>query len=603
MTRRGKIEFDGRDLRVSPPVNPSKEVKNILGGKWIDGAWSVAPTSLNVLTLCEWYGDDILDGAPEDVQDLARMPWGFRGFNEDERAQAEDHPSWATLYEHQRVAIEYAYCNPHASNMFGVSWGLGKGAISVVAADLVDAANVLVLAPLSLGPAWRHEFARWSDRERPFKRAKAGDREPLREGVTVANHEVIQELVLRDEDGNVSQPDWITNAKRVKSWISEGPLKRDAKKNKMVPARERITRVRRDYLDVAWDLIIVDESVMLKNRRAVKADVLLALRKAAGDPFVWELSASPTTKFNDDLFKQIQILMPRAFRSYWRFAEFFTTVDKEGWGWTIEGNKPHVDPKHYLRDLVLFISEDDAGLDLPEYIEPPDGITVAPGDRQREALDSMLDEWVVELEDADEPVVADTWLSRSTRLQQLTSNLGALPKPNGNGFHKRDSIKEDMLIEFLANGDLKPPLLVWTWFVETTHSVADRLRKDTDLSVGAVTGADSTSHKDDTIAAYKDGDIDALVLQMGVGKFGHTFTHTRGIYYHDRTFDSDAYTQSRRRVRRIGLEHRPTLIVPKIANSADDLIDANLAGKLTSMASLTNANLAELLRSIRSDAS
>jgi hypothetical protein len=599
MTATPALTFDGRDLLVSPPSFPSEEIKHELGGRWDGSAWHVAPTSLNVLRLIEWYGIEILHGAEQDIRDLAELDWGFASFSDDERAQAREHPQWDTLYEVQREGAEYLFCNPHGTGLLGLSWGLGKAATSIVAADLLDAQRVLVLAPLTLAPAWIDEWNTWgvgaASGVRNVKRATKDDRTPGTSGVTIANHEVIQEVVLRDEDGNVIQPEWVTNARRVKQWIADGPTKKNAN-GKTVPVRERIVRVRRDYLDAQWDLIICDESVMLKNRKAVKANVLLSLRKKH-DPFLWLLSASPKTKYNDDLHKQLEIMYPRAFKSYWRTAEFFTHVDKSGWGWSIEGDRLDRDPQHYLRDLLWMKSEDDAGVDLPEYIES--AMPVEATAQQRAALDTMLEDWIVELEEAEEPVVADNWLARSTRLQQITSNLGALPKPNGKGFFKPNSAKEELLIDLLERDDLKPPLLVWTWFIETTGLLAERLEKH-GLHVEAVVGTDTTKHKDSALGAFKTADLDALVLQMGVGKFGHTFTKTRSIYYHDRTFDSDAYVQSRRRVRRIGLEHRPTLIVPKIRESADELIDANLEGKLRSIARLSNANLADLLRSLRS---
>jgi SNF2 family DNA or RNA helicase len=186
----------------------------------------------------------------------------------------------------------------------------------------------------------------------------------------------------------------------------------------------------------------------------------------------------------------------------------------------------------------------------------------------------------------------------STRLQQITSNMGSLPKGEKE-FHKRCSIKEDLLVELIQQGDIETPLLVWTWFVETTQAVKERLEKEfKDLRISSVHGAMKAEAKDDAIDAYKDGELDVLVLQMGVGKFGHTFTDTKTVFYHDRSFDSDAWVQSLRRVRRIGLKHRPVLLIPKIENSIDELIDANLAGKLTSIAKMTKSDLAALLKSL-----
>ena len=593
------IEFDGKNLLVTTPYSQSKEIKEDLGGQWDKklNVWKLPPISLNVLQLVAWYGSEILEGAPDEIRELAESPWGFLGFSDEERAIAQRHPSWDTLYPFQQEGVEYLYCNPHGAALCALSWGLGKGAVSIVAADLLNAERVLVLAPLTLATAWVGEFERWSAHARDIKRAHAGDREPG-DGVTIANHEVIQEIVLRDEDGVVFQPDWATNARRVKEWQKEGPDTVDPRTQKEKPVRQRIVRVRRDYLDVDWDLIVIDESVLLKNRKAIKTNVLTQLRKGR-DPFIFELSGSPTTKYRDDLFRQMQILAPRAFKSYWRFAEFFCVVDRDGWGWTIEGDRPDRDPQNYLRDFIWVMSQDQALLDLPEYIDKHVPLEALPN--QRKALDQMFKDWVVELEEDPDALVADNWLARSTRLQQITSNMGTLPKPSG-GFFKRESAKEDLLFKFIEQGDIEYPLLVWTWYVETTHALMDRFaKKAKHLKSASVIGEDSRQWKDDTIADFKNGELDVLVMQMNIGKFGHTFTGTKTVFYHDRTFDSDAWVQSLHRVRRIGLKHRPVLIIPSVLESADQLINANLEGKLESIARMTNADLMRLLRSLYAD--
>lgn len=631
---RAGITFDEQsgDLLVRPPHYPSYEVKEDLGGRWADDvrAWRVPPTALNVLRLVQWYGEDMLEDAPQDVIDLYREPWGFPGFTDEERARAEAHPTWRTAYPFQREGIEYMFCNPHGAALCALSWGMGKGLVSTVTADLLDARRILVLAPLSLGPTWTRETRRWSEHDRAIKRATADDRAPLDgPSVTIANHEVIQEVILRDEKGEIvkddlmhmhavglsewlkendertyrryqrsfddPEVDWTRNTALVSRWIRAGPTRVNAR-GKREPVRRRITQVRRDYINGAWDLVIVDESVLLKNRRAVKGDVLAQLLRRA-NPYVFLLSGSPTTKYRNDLWRQMALLMPRAFRSYWRFTEFFCVVDKDGWGWTIEGDRPENDPHRYLKDFMWVKSQDEALKDLPEY--EPQYFDLEATAAQRRALDQLLREWVVEVE-ADDPdkVVADNYLAYMTRLQQITSNMGALPKPRG-GFFPASGAKTDMLLQLLEEEDAKPPLLVWTWYVETTRIVYELLQRRTDLSIGIVYGSMNRDAKDSNIEAYRTGEADVLVMQMGVGKFGHTFTHTRSVYYHDRAFDSDAWVQSLARVRRIGLRHNPVLFVPKVIESADELIDANLEGKIHSIARLTNADLARLLRSLR----
>lgn len=585
------------------PRRSAPEIKQELGGRFDkkSGLWKLPPISLNVLKLVEFYGEGILDGAPEEVIDLYAEPWGFAGFSDEELEMAEAHPRWGDLYEFQKEAVEFYFCNPHACGLLGLSPGLGKTAVSVVTFDLLALKRVLVLAPLTLAKAWGAEIQAWAGDERDVRRATAGDRDPG-DGITVTNHEVIQELILKDEEGQISQPEWISNARKVKEWIQEGPLTEDPKTGKRIKARKRIVRIRRDYLGVDWDLVIADESILLKNRKAVKTDVLMTLRKEVKDAWFWELSGAAISKYRDDLYRQMQIMYPRAFTSYWRFAEFFCIVDKDGWGWTIEGDKPNVDAHLYLKDLLFVRSQEEVLPELPKYILQELPLDATPA--QRKALDSMFDDWIVEAEEEpDETVEASNWLARMVRLEQITSNMASLPKPSGKGFFPESSATTDALIEKVKNEEVEYPMLVWTWFVETARVVEKRLKKSNKkLRVASVVGPDKSSHKDKVIQDFKDGELDVLVMQMGVGKYGHTFTKTKTVFYHDLTSAADPLLQSLRRVPRIGLKHRPLLIIPKIEDSAYEIIQANLDDKLPSIAKLTKSDLAAALTAAKDEA-
>lgn len=598
------ITLEDKDLLVKPPRYPSTEVKEKLGGRWDKErkAWRLAPTSLNVLKLEEWYGREFIAQAPEVVRDLAWQEWGFEGWSVEEFAEAYKHPHWSTLFDFQKESVEYLCCNPHQKSMVVLTPGLGKTAVSVVAADILKIKRVLILAPVKLAKNWKREIRMWEESERDVKRATNEDRVPDAD-VVVANHEVIQELVLKDENGEILQPEWISNAKKVKEWIDAGPTKFDQEKKKRVPVRERIVRLRKDYAEIKWDLVICDESILLKARKAVKTFVLQTLAREV--PWMWFLSGSPTSKFRDDLWRQLNLLFKRGFSSYWRFAEMFCIVEKTQWGWNIAGDNPEVDPQHYLRDFIFVKDQEDPDVlpDLPDYITRPIEIEMHP--RQRKAFDQMLDEWIVELEDADpdeKPVETTAEIGKMTRLQQITSNMCNLPKDTKGGKYKALSAKEDLLVDLIENDDLTFPLLVWTWYVPTAHAIYDRLNSHKSLKgkVAIVTGETDSDEADDLIEAYKAGEYEVIVMQMGAGKYGFTMTNTKTVYYHDRSFDADAWVQSLRRVRRIGLKHRPVLIVPQCEDSMDEVIDLNLEGKMASISDLTNAKLLDLLRRLRS---
>lgn len=599
---RAAIEISGKELLVKPPKFPSNEVKETLGGRWdkTRKVWRLPPTSLNVLTLVDWYGHEILAGAHPVVRDLADHEWGFQGFGPANRKleeRAVNHPEWENLYEFQREGVEYLVCNPHRGAILALSPGLGKSPTSIVAADVLGATRILVVAPLTLARNWIAYWDDWASMYRSWSRATKANKDPQTECV-VTNFETLYEAVYMDEYGDIWEypPNYDKNEKllgeirggaAIKKWINEGPKEEHKKTGKMVPMRKRIVQCRESFARVDWDLIIIDESILLKNRKAVKVDVLEEL--TAYGKQVWLLSGSPTAKFRTDLFPQVKMIMPRGFKSYWRFAEFFCVVDREGWGWSIEGDRPDHDPQRYLKDLLFVRNQKDVLSELPDYLYDPIEIDLNPN--QQKAFTALAEDMETQLESG-KRVTAEIKLAQYTRMMQTTSNLVNLDR------NLRSSAKEDLLMTLIEQGDIEFPLLVWTWWVPTTQSIYDRLWDETGLEVDMVVGEMNGDDKEEVLEAYREGDLDVLVLQMGVGKFGHNLQDTRTVFYHDRHFDSDAYLQSLRRVRRIGLEHRPRLIVPRARYSADPLVEMNLAGKLQSVAKVANHDLRELMRSL-----
>lgn len=616
----GAITVEGKDILVTPPRYPSEEVKKELGGRWDKkaGAWRVAPTSMNVQKLVEWYGSDILEGAPAPVCDLYFEEWGFPGWyvrgtetpnghHDELRERAEAHEKWGVLFPFQRLCVEYMCCNPHNGDLVGLSPGLGKTVVTAVAMDVLQCTRVLILAPLTLARNWIAELNTWSTQYRSMSRATAASKDPTTE-LVVTNFETMFEPTFRDEDGNVFQSEDMltyevedeehtgkaTNPRHAKAWIEAGPKKYN-QQGKLVPARERIVQARKSYAAIDWDLIVVDESILFKNRKAVKVDVVQQLAKYAHQ--VWLLSGSPTAKYRDDLYPQLKTIMPRGFSSYWRFAETFCIVEQGKWGWTIEGDRPGIDLHGMLKDFLFVRDQKDVLPELPDYIYRPLELSLTP--EQRKAHNQMLDQWVVELED-EENVEAPNRLAQMTRLQQITSNLCNL-KDSKDKRMASSSAKEDALAALIENDEVEFPLLVWVNYVPTGEHYAERLTKmglDAKFVHGGASSQKQKDERDAVLQSFKDGELPVLIMQYEVGKFGHTFTQTRTVFYADRTWNSDSIVQSLRRVRRIGLTHSPVLIIPRCPGTIDDLIEMVLEGKLRSIAEVSQADLLELLRSL-----
>lgn len=515
-------------LRLVPPVGHTyREVKESIGATWDASTrgWKCPALRTYALQIIEMVGKDAL-WIDEQVLRIGDGP-GF-----------PLNPHWShkrlqRLYRFQRDAVTYLGSNPHGT-LLNVSPGLGKSAISIVAAQAFSVSRALIVAPASLLFNWEREIAKWGDD---------------------------QEAMI----SHGSPPD-------ASGWC--------------ITTYESVVR-HPEWFKVHWDLLIVDESVLIKNRTTQRFDGLQAIRRSVDQ--VWLLSGSPTTRFADDLWTQMWMCYPAAFKSFWRFAERFCVFESNVWartGKSIVGTKESRDITWELGDLMLTINQEEV-LDLPEYL--PDLIDVALTARQARAYAQMLRDFLMELDGRE--LTADNKLAQLVRLQQVVSGMANLSEVD------TDSAKNDLVLELLDAHAYQTPMLIWTHWKGNADDLTHRLRRS-QINAARVSGDDTPKTRDRKLQAYKAGETDVLVLSMAVGKFGHTLTDTRTVVYLDKTWAADDFIQSMRRVRRIGLKHRPVLLTLKAPGTTDDLLEMNLSGKMPSIARITNSELRELLRGL-----
>ena len=358
-----------------------------------------------------------------------------------------------------------------------------------------------------------------------------------------------------------------------------------------VMSYEAFVRDRHLVGEVQRPLLILDESIMIKShnskRTGVAHDAMIASPKnTRGAPprFVgvtWCLSGSPIARYPDDLWAQLRMCRPAAFSSYWRFAERYCQVKESDWGpgKVVIGPRRKYDARAENADLMHVVNQEDV-LKLPEYIFSP--IDVELTKDQTRSYEEMLTTFETELADKT-PMTAENKGARLIRLQQIVSGVP-------------DGAKHDALLDLVRDGLVEMPLLVWTHWKHAAIPLVERLSAHG--SVGHVDGDTPDDKRDHLLRSFEEARIDILVLSLGVGKFGHTFKETKTVAYVDRTFAADDYVQSLRRVRRIGLEHRPVIHTLRAPGTVDDLVEKNLEGKLGSISRMTDANLLELLRGI-----
>jgi len=361
----------------------------------------------------------------------------------------------------------------------------------------------------------------------------------------------------------------------------------------------------KDEWELDWDVVIFDESVLLKNRKSKRTMSCRTLSHCA--KHIWLLSGAPITRNNSDIWSQFNIMEPQFFTAFWRFTNEFCIVVKTPWSQgEILGSRKDIEIREEFPDLMYVRNQEEVLPDLPEYIFQDIALSLLP--KQQKAHDDIMDLWFHQLEEnPDKRVDVTAVIAMLIRLQQVTSNLYNLETT---GHEWPDcSAKANFVEETLDEGEVSWPILIWTHHRPGAKALYNRLLKASkgkgkqkkqsamfERRVELVYGG--VKNSDDIIEAYKAGKVDVLILGIQVGKYGHTLVNTRTVIPYDKTWDSDAWFQMLHRVRRSGLKHRPIVLNLRCRGTVDDFVELNLAGKLPAMARLTGADLLKILRSL-----
>lgn len=432
------------------------------------------------------------------------------------------------LYDFQREAIGFLLRRKRA--MLSLSPGLGKSIVSATAASLIhEVKRILVVAPASLLYMWKAELEKW------------GPNLP-REPVTVVWH---RQPAYENPDPNPNQAVWV------------------------ISNPETVVRRLELFRLCKFDLAILDESILYKNRRAQRTAKVSELCKTI--PAVWELTGAPANRMLDDLWSQFHLLKPQAYRSYWRFAQEYCVINTTAWGQQVAANKLGAEEKikQRFKDIYFARSQEEV-LDIPDWLF--EDIDAPMRDDQEKAYDELATNLSTTLRDEDSSVTvtATNHLSLVTRLVQAASNLMLIDGPDSSG-------KWDILPELLEY--YPAPYLIWTSYIKSAQALTSKLR-ELKLDAFYMLGETPPVERQNLVESYQAGKIDALVVGQAVGSFGLTLTAARTAIYLERNFDG-SYFQSLHRVRRIGTTQRPVVLhLRSIYNNGKSSIDHLVHGLL-----------------------
>jgi SNF2 family DNA or RNA helicase len=210
-------------------------------------------------------------------------------------------------FDHQRSVIRDSWSAPYYALL--MEMGTGKSKVAVDSIGMLYEANeidaVLIIAPKGV-------FDNWVKKEVPVHLPKRINRKIVRwqPNITQKFKEELEPFVLEPFDGlkifvmNVEAFSTKKGVQIAKVFLSKNPD----------------------------NMVIVDESTTIKNRKAARTKSIVALQNLSKYRRI--LTGSPITKSPMDLFSQCEFLSPKClgFNSYYSFQGRYATVQQRTMG-------------------------------------------------------------------------------------------------------------------------------------------------------------------------------------------------------------------------------------------------------------------------------
>lgn len=516
----------GEDLFIYRPTDPNNpKIEALLNSSgWkkirdVDDAIQSYPTLENYLALDEW-GLDIFP---------TTKAYSWYHYSTNFFVRAIGMHGWtknSVLFDYQIEAVDFL--TSHQRAMLSLSPGLGKTLVSACAAGLMDFKNILVVCPASLLYYWKGELEKWSDKlpRKPFP---------------AVSHREISSLGL-----------------------GGGSLLHDNEQFWMITNPETVVKHLHSFFeqDANFDCLIIDESIMYKHRESKRSKAIKDLASVIDT--CWLLTGAPATRYLDDMWHQFHILKPGGYSSYWRFARKYCVVDDDEWGSKVVANAKNAEKeiKKNFSDVYFSKTQDDV-TNIPDWIMEDIDIPMLP--KQDKAYETLRKELYIQLEsvDPDEVINVTNHLSLMVRSVQVASNPLLVGGVNSAG--KWDALPD--LMEVYPG-----PYLVWCNFIMTGECLRLRLELNK-MRVALANGSTKMEDRNSMVNAFQNGELDALILNNQVGKFGFTLTKARTAFFVERMYD-DSYFQCLHRNRRIGTTESPVIVnMRSVTADGDKTID------------------------------
>jgi len=338
------------------------------------------------------------------------------------------------------------------------------------------------------------------------------------------------------------------------------------------------------------NIVVVDESTTIKNRKAARTKNLQVLQKYAKYRRI--LTGSPITKSPMDLFSQCSFLKEKAlgYNSYFAFQNRYAIVRQQKMGQRsfqeIVGYRRLDELNEKLVQFSKRILKSEC-LDLPDKLYTKRYVALT--DEQKRLYDQMKDMALAMLEDG-ELATTTSVLTQIMRLQQIS--CGHFTPDVG----ETRSLESNRLDELLnITEELQGKCIIWASYTHDIQRIHSALRDCFGPEAVALYYGDTAQDmRQETVDRFQDpkDPLRFFVGQPRTGGYGITLTAATTVIYFSNSYDLEIRLQSEDRAHRIG-QKNPVTYIDLVS---PDTLDEKILNALKSKVNLAETVLGEETR-------
>tara|TARA_R110000787_G_scaffold141473_1_gene255022 strand:- start:1928 stop:3382 length:1455 start_codon:yes stop_codon:yes gene_type:complete len=327
------------------------------------------------------------------------------------------------------------------------------------------------------------------------------------------------------------------------------------------------------------NMMVVDESTTIKNRKSARTKAIVACGRAAKYRRV--LTGSPITKSPLDLFSQCDFLASKAlgFDNFYAFQARYAVVQKRSRPGG--GHYPHLLGYRRLDELgdklekfTCRVLKEDC-LDLPDKIYTRRNVPLT--SEQTKAYVQMKELALVYLDNGEAATTASI-LTQLMRLQQITCGF---IKPDDAPIQPLKNNRLPQLMESVA--ELSGKALIWATYTHDIETICAALSEEYgEDSVAAYHGQTAQDDRQNIVVKFQDKEspLRFFVGHPKTGGYGITLTAANTVIYYNNSYDLESRLQSEDRAHRIGQEKSVTYIDLVSPGTIDEKILEALRSKI-----------------------